>query len=204
MAAMTDRVEWAKIALLVFVMVAVSFALSYFFQNLVNSVQLPLYDMAWLAYLTVFLSAMISNLTIVAPVPIILSVVAAASMVWNPALVAAVATVGASLGELSAYYLGRAGRKVVIPESMLCRVKSIFCHAQIEQNVQRYGPLAIFVLAIQPVLPFDVGGLIAGAARMPLRKFLPALMAGRFPKFLFLAYVGTQFISRIPFLSVSR
>jgi uncharacterized membrane protein YdjX (TVP38/TMEM64 family) len=53
---------------------------------------------------------------------------------------------------------------------------------------------AITFLAFQPVIPFDLGGLIAGTARMPLRKFLLGLFLGKFPKYLILAYAGVDLI----------
>ncbi len=34
---------------------------------------------------------------------------------------------------------------------------------------------------LSAIIPFDIGGLIAGAARMPLYNFLPELWIGNFP-----------------------
>jgi uncharacterized membrane protein YdjX (TVP38/TMEM64 family) len=60
--------------------------------------------------------------------------------------------------------------------------------------MNRHGLWAIAFLAFQPVLPFDIGGIIAGAAKMSLWKFLPALWLGKFPKYLILTYLGVEVI----------
>jgi uncharacterized membrane protein YdjX (TVP38/TMEM64 family) len=191
----SDHIQWRKLAVTILGLIGLSFGLTYLFQDIVAKLHLPLYGFAWLAYLTVFLSSLAANLTIIVPVPIGLSIMIAAATVWNPVLVALVAAVGASIGELSAYLAGYLGRKVAIPESAMW-------HSQFELWIQRWGPWAIFVLAFQPVLPFDVSGLIAGAAKMPLRRFWPALLAGRFPKYLIFAYAGAGIIHHLPFFNI--
>lgn len=190
-----ERIDWRKLALAIIGLVGVSVGLAFLFSRLTAGLHLPLYEFAWLAYLTVFLVSLVSNLTIIAPVPFALSIMIAASTRWNPALVALFASVGASLGEMSGYYAGYLGRKIAIPQGKMW-------HSRFERWIQRYGVWAIMVLALQPVLPFDVAGLIAGAARMPVRKFLPALWAGRFPKYLIFAYAGAGLINHLPFLSI--
>jgi membrane protein YqaA with SNARE-associated domain len=64
--------------------------------------------------------------------------------------------------------------------------------------MHKYGMLAVMVIAFQPIIPFDVGGLMAGAAKMPLVQFLPALFAGKFPKYIILIYAGLGIISFFP------
>jgi membrane protein YqaA with SNARE-associated domain len=105
--------------------------------------------------------------------------------------VALCAATGGSLGELSGYYAGRLGRKIAIPES-------IIGYKKIEHWVNRYGVFAIMLLAFQPVIPFDIGGLVAGAAQMPIYKFLPSLWIGKFPKYLILIYAGLGIFKFLP------
>jgi membrane protein DedA with SNARE-associated domain len=46
----------------------------------------------------------------------------------------------------------------------------------------------------------EVGGINAGAAKMPVAKFLPALWVGKFPKYIILIYAGLGLIRFLPFL----
>lgn len=138
---------------------------------------------ALLAYLGVFGIQLLSNLTIIAPVPIASAIMVSMATQWNPFLVALFASLGGTLGELSGYAAGYFTEKTTINESTPG-------YNTIRSWMNRYGPWTITFIAFQPVLPFDIGGLIAGAAKMPLWKFLPALWLGRFPKYLILTYLG--------------
>ena len=106
-------------------------------------------------------------------------------------MTALAAALGGSLGELSGYYAGYAGRKMAIANDLI-----VF--NRVVGWINRWGAWAIVFLAFQPVVPFDVGGLIAGAARMPMRKFLPALFTGKFPKYILLVYAGIGLIDFLP------
>lgn len=190
----SSRVRWMRLVIAFAGLVVVSFALAYLLQRLLARFQLPLHGVAWLAYLVVFATSLAANLTIIAPVSLATSIMVAAATHWNPVLIALSASIGGSLGELSAYYAGYLGKKVALTED-------IAGYKRIERWIQRYGVWAIFLIALQPVLPFDVGGLIAGAAKMPVRKFLPALWAGRFLKYILVTYAGLGLIHFMPFLS---
>jgi uncharacterized membrane protein YdjX (TVP38/TMEM64 family) len=56
--------------------------------------------------------------------------------------------------------------------------------------MQRYGALTIFVLAVIPNPVFDVGGVIAGALRLPPWKFLLSCAAGKVVKNIIFALAG--------------
>ena len=182
-----DRVHWLRLAIVFLVIVIGSFGLATIFQHLLARFDIALYDYAWLAYLIVFVATLLANLTIIAPVPFATSIMLTAAAQWNPVLVALAAAAGGTLGELSGYYAGRLGKKLAIPQS-------IVGYKRVEHLVQRYGMWAITFLAFQPIIPFDIGGLIAGTTKMPLRKFLPGLFLGKFPKYIILAYAGVDLI----------
>jgi membrane protein YqaA with SNARE-associated domain len=183
--------HWFKLLAVIVCLIVVSFFLAYWFNRLADSLHLPLNRYAFLAYLVVFLVAVVANLTVVAPVPIAVSVMITVAQNWNPLLAALAAALGGSIGELSGYYAGYAGRKIAIANDFID-------FKRVEGWIQRWGAWAIVFLAFQPVIPFDVGGLIAGAARMPLRKFMPALFAGKLPKYILLAYAGIGLIHFLP------
>jgi len=172
-------------------LIAVSFALAYLFQRLLLPLQMTLDRFAWLAYLSVFVTTLLSNLTIVAPVPVATGIMIAAATKWNPALVAFAASLGGVLGELSGYLVGYFGKKTVINENTTF-------YDKIAGWMDRYGFWTISFLAMQPVFPFDIAGLIAGSSRMPLRKFLPALWIGKFVKYIILCYLGAGLVRFFP------
>lgn len=185
------QIHWVRLGIAIIGLIVISLGLTYLLQKWVVTVRFPLRHYALLAYLVVFVTSLISNLTIIAPVPFALSIMIAAATKWNPVLVALAASVGGSLGELSGYYAGYLGKKIALSQDLIE-------HSRVEYWIQRYGVWAIAGLAFQPIIPFDLGGLVAGAAKMPLRKFLLALFAGKFPKYLIFTYAGIGLIHFIP------
>lgn len=185
------RVRWFKLAAILLALIGLTFGLAYLFQTIWSSFQLPTDNIAWLAYLTVFLVTLVTNLTIIAPVPIATAVMIAMASQWNPLLIALVASIGGTVGELSGYYAGYLGKKIAIAED-------IAGYTRVASWMRRYGPWAVLFLAIQPAIPFDIAGLVAGATKMPLKKFIPSLWAGKFIKYALLCYFGIQFLRFVP------
>jgi uncharacterized membrane protein YdjX (TVP38/TMEM64 family) len=68
--------------------------------------------------------------------------------------------------------------------------------------IQKYGWWTIALLSFQPILPFELGGFIAGQAKMPVRQFLPTIMLGKFPKYLILVYLGDLVIRFFPHMHI--
>jgi len=184
-------VRWLKMSLTFIALIGVSFVIAYWFNALVKSLHLPLDRYAFLAYSVVFVVSLIANLTVIAPVPIAVTVMIIVATKWNPALAGLAAALGSTIGELSGYLAGYAGRKIAVKNDLVP-------YSTVEQWINRYGVWAIVVLAFQPVIPFDVGGIIAGAAKMPYRKFIPAIFVGKLPKFVLLAYGGVGLINFLP------
>jgi membrane protein YqaA with SNARE-associated domain len=184
--------NWLKLAILALGFVILSFSLAYLIQNLIVRFHLPLYDLAWLAYIIVFGFTLVANATIIVPVPFAASIMIAAATKWNPILIAMFGSMGGALGEMVSYYAGYWGRKIATSDR-------IIGYGRIEGWIRRYGAWAIFFLAFQPIIPFDIGALIAGAARMPIRRFMPALWWGKFLKYIILVYAGIGLIHFLPF-----
>ena len=175
-------------------LIALSFGVAYLLQDLGTRLNIPLGGLAWLAYLSVFGTTLVCNFTIIAPVPVATAIMIATATRWNPVMVALAASIGGTLGELSGYYAGYLSKRIAIAEHMAGYNKVV-------DWMNRYGLWAVFFLAFQPVIPFDIGGLVAGGARMPLQKFLPALWAGKFPKYIIICYSGIGLIHFLPFWS---
>ena len=182
---------WLRLIFMLVILIAISFSLAYLLQNLVAPLQDTVDKFAWLAYVSVFGTTLLASLTIIAPVPIATAIMISVATRWDPILVSFFASIGGTLGELSGYYAGRLGTKIVIREYMEK-------HQNIAHWMNRNGLWATAFLAFQPIFPCDVAGLIAGASKMPLHKFLPALWIGKFPKFIILCYLGEKLLQLLP------
>jgi uncharacterized membrane protein YdjX (TVP38/TMEM64 family) len=148
-----------------------------------------LQDLAGYGYAAVFLVGLVSNATLILPVPG-LAVSSLLGGVFNPFLVGLVGGVGQALGELSGYMAGYSGQTLVDRGPTYERVAGW---------MQRHGVVTIFVLALIPNPVFDLGGIAAGALRFPLWKFLIACAAGKVLKnivFALLGYYGEETIFR--------
>ena len=174
------RLRVIQIATVVVIVVALAAALYY---------RDHLQELRHLGYGAVFLVGLISNATLVIPVPG-LAVSSVLGGVLNPWLVGLVGGVGQALGELSGYMAGYSGHQLVGNKRIYERLTGW---------MRRYGVLTVFVLAAIPNPVFDVGGLAAGALRFPLWKFLASCAAGKIVKniaFAMLGYYGIDVLSR--------
>ena len=185
--------RWFKLAVLFFVIVALSLALMFLFNRLLAPVKDDLQQYELLAYLVVFGVALAANMTIVAPVYVFTPIMVAAAGIYNPALIALAAALGGTTGEMSGYLAGSLGKKIVFsdyPEA----------YEKVSGWVDKYGLLAIAVLAFQPVFPFDVAGIVAGAAKMPAHRFFIACFVGKFPKYVLTCYMFDALKEYLPFV----
>jgi len=153
--------------------------------------------LATTAYLVVFVTSLVSNASIIIPVPVFVGImIPVAEMMaevspWGPVLVALTASVAGTLGEITGYYAGYLGKKIIINETTPGYKKLV-------DWMKRHGPLAVFLLSLQPILPFDIAGLISGASRIPLWKFMLPCWAGKFPKYLVGCYLGGAVLNLLP------
>jgi len=139
-----------------------------------------LQDLAGYGYAAIFLVGLVSNATVILPIPG-LAVSPLMGGVFNPWLVGLSAGVGQALGELSGYMVGYSGQTLVSGGPTYDRLAGW---------MRRHGALTIFLLAVFPNPLFDVGGVIAGALRFPAWKFLLSCAAGKVLKNVALALLG--------------
>jgi uncharacterized membrane protein YdjX (TVP38/TMEM64 family) len=146
------------------------------------------------AYLIVFVVTLVSCAGLFVPVYIHVALMVAVAKIvaqvspWGPVLVAVAATTGGTLGEITGYYTGYLGKRIA-------QVENLPGYQRLVGWMTRHGMLAIYVMSLQPILPFDIAGLVAGAARMPLWKFLLPCWGGRFPKYLVACLVGSAVLN---------
>lgn len=147
---------------------------------LVFSIRDRVEDFAVFGYPGVFLIALLANATVFIPAPGV-AIIYAMGAVFNPLLVGLSAGTGGAIGELSGYLAGFSGQAVIENTNVYERIKPW---------VDKYGGWAILVLAAIPNPFFDVAGVAAGIAKMPMRTFLFFIWIGQLIKMTFFAYAG--------------
>ncbi len=137
-------------------------------------------------YAGVFLLSLGTSATILFPLPGEVALFAAPGIMelsWLGVFwLGIIASIGAAIGELTAYYTGRWGRAVVTG-------KYIKDYERTARGMKNYGGAAIFLFALTP-LPFDIVGIVAGTLRFPVGQFLLFCWSGRFIRALVIAYGG--------------
>jgi uncharacterized membrane protein YdjX (TVP38/TMEM64 family) len=144
-------------------------------------------DLERYGYAAVFLVGLISNATLILPVPG-LAVSSVLGSVFNPWVVGLVAGVGQALGELTGYMAGYSGQNWVDEHPR---------YRRLVLWTQQYGVWAIFLLALLPNPLFDVAGMAAGVLRLPVWKFLLSCAAGKVIKNILFAVAGSYGIGAL-------
>jgi len=141
-------------------------------------------DFASFGYPGIFLIALLANATVLLPAPG-LAVVFTMGSIFHPLGVALAAGTGGAIGELSGYLAGFSGQAVV---------ERMDIYERITPWIDKYGTLAIFVLAAVPNPFFDLAGIAAGMAKIPIKNFLLACWLGQLIKASLFAYAGAASI----------
>jgi membrane protein DedA with SNARE-associated domain len=140
---------------------------------------LPVYG-----YPAIFLVSLIGNLSVIFPAPSYLVVFAASSSL-DPLAVGVIAGLGAALGEITGYLAGASGKSVVEKRPIYQRIRLA---------VEKWGMWIIFLLGAIPNFFFDIGGMVAGATRMPLWRFLLAAWLGKSIRLTIVAMSGSAWL----------
>ena len=129
-------------------------------------------------YVGAFIVSLVASATIVLPAPG-LAIIIAMSPSLNPVLLGVVAGVGSAVGELTGYAAGAGGSFLIPPErqAQFERVRHL---------TSRYGALILAILAALPFPLFDFAGIVAGALRMRVGRFLLAVGIGKSIKYVIL------------------
>ena len=138
-----------------------------------------------LGYPGIFLISLLSNATIILPVPGII-VTSAMGTIFNPFWVAVAAGSGATVGEISGYLLGFSGQGVI---------ENRVWYDKICNWMRKYGDITVFLLALIPNPLFDIAGLVAGALKLPLWRFLLWTLLGKTIKMMAFAFGGASILA---------
>jgi uncharacterized membrane protein YdjX (TVP38/TMEM64 family) len=95
--------------------------------------------------------------------------------------VGVISAAGATLGEMTGYVAGLSGKAIIERQDVYDRFQAW---------MDRYGLVALFVLAAIPNPFFDLAGIIAGISKMRVTTFFVVTCAGKIVKFLIIAYLG--------------
>lgn len=96
-----------------------------------------------------------------------------------------------SLGEFTGYAAGYGGGRILDKRKLYQRVKSW---------IRKRAFVTILVMGLMPSPVFDIAGLAAGASRVPIRIFWPAVLIGKITRGVIMAaagFYGIEFIQKI-------
>jgi len=153
----------------------------------IYSIRTRVAQFAGLGYPGIFLIALLANATVLLPAPGV-AVIYAMGAIFNPFGVGLAAGLGGTFGELSGYLAGFSGQTVV---------ERMDIYNKIKPWVDKYGGWTILVLSAIPNPFFDVAGIAAGIAKMPLQTFLLFAGIGQLIKMTVFALAGHYSISFI-------
>ncbi|MFC2028473.1 DedA family protein [Chloroflexota bacterium] len=131
-------------------------------------------------YPGIFIVTLLANSTVFFPAPGVALVFSLGS-VLNPMLVALVASLGGSLGEISGYLAGFSSQVII---------DRMDIYKKVEPFIHKYGGFAILVFAAIPNPFFDLAGIAAGGLKMPVRRFLLFCWIGQLIKMTCFSYAG--------------
>lgn len=171
------RLTIARIAALVFV-IAITIYIIYMPEE--QAQKLESYG-----YVGIFLISILANATVLIPAPGLVIVFTMGAK-FSPLLVGLAAGAGATIGELSGYLAGFSGQAVIEDQKR---------YDQMVRWMEKNGPLTISVLAFIPNPLFDLAGMVAGALRMPIARFLFFALIGKTLKMLLFAYMGAGILN---------
>lgn len=153
----------------------------------VYSIREHVEEFAELGYFGAFLIALIANATVILPAPGV-AIIFAMGGVINPLGIGFAAGAGGALGELTGYLAGYGGQAAV---------ENTKTYNRILPWVEKYGAWMILLLSAIPNPFFDVAGIAAGIAKIPVWKFLLACWVGVTIKMLIFAFAGAYSIDWI-------
>jgi uncharacterized membrane protein YdjX (TVP38/TMEM64 family) len=180
--------KWIKEVLFLLGMVALSALVAFVLIRFQDTFKVSLKNYGWVAYLIVFIANLLSSATILVPAPGIAFTLAAA-VVWDPMFVALSAGTGDAIGEMSAYWVGYVGNRIIIDEHIPAYEKAA-------SWMDSYGAWAVFGIALVPILPYDLIGIAAGALKIKWWKCFVGTLCGKLPRAFLIVYLWHQ----IPFL----
>jgi membrane protein YqaA with SNARE-associated domain len=139
-----------------------------------------------LGYLGAFLSGILgtSSLMIaIFPPQVLVFLMSAPALGFNPLLVGILAGLGAGIGQYFHYYIGEGGRFLLSEKRRASMDKW-------EARIDKYGVLLIFLFAVTPLTPDDLIWIPLGMMKYPKLKALVSAILGKTIMLVLCAYGG--------------
>jgi len=133
------------------------------------------------------LLSVIGNATIILPMPVVLTAFVGGSL-FNPLMVTLVISFGATIGELTGYLAGISGQNIIDNDPKFVKIR---------KWMDKYGLWTIFILAAVPNPLFDLAGIVAGAYKISVIKYLLVVFLGKIIKFGLIAFLGANSVKLI-------
>lgn len=138
-------------------------------------------------YFGIFMANLVASSTLIVPLPGVATVFLGGSL-WNPVLVGLVSGLGSMIGEIVGYLAGYGGRRVIADLNR----KTWLIH--LEGFFRKNGFLTIFLVSLIPNPFFDFIGLLSGALKYPMWKYMLANFMGRSIRNIVIAWTGAKFL----------
>ncbi len=141
-------------------------------------------------YLGVFVFSLISSASLFFfPFPS-QALIFAAGGILNPFGVAIFGTVGSVIGDSLAYVLGLGGKEI-LEKKYQKQIDST------RKSFEKHGAfILVFIASLLP-LPLDVVSIFCGIIRYDFKKYIVALVSGKFIRHIIVAYAGAGLFSLV-------
>jgi membrane protein YqaA with SNARE-associated domain len=139
-----------------------------------------------LGYLGAFLSGILgtsSFMISIFPPQVVVFLMSAPALGFNPLLVGILAGLGAGIGQYFHYYIGEGGRFLLSEKRRASMDKW-------EARIDKYGVLLIFLFAVTPLTPDDLIWIPLGMMEYPKLKALVSAILGKTIMLVLCAYGG--------------
>lgn len=135
-----------------------------------------------LGYAAGFVINLLSSAVIILPGPGFAAVMIMAKEL-NPILLGIAVGIGGTLGELTGYWLGAQGREPLEGNRL---------YGILLRSMTRLGGGILFLFGLLPFLPVDAAGVLAGASKYPVTKFLIYLGIGKTLMSIMILYLAAK------------
>jgi len=153
---------------------------------------IPLTALASIGYVGVFLLNIVSGASILFSGPG-QAVTFGGGGELAPLLVGVVAGVGNAFGELSGYFLGRAGLELLSPW-FIQKIEAVKGR-RLYRALMRFPFLTLSLMAAVPNPFFDMLSITLGTLKVPFRTYFLPVLCGKIARFVLIAYLGSRLLS---------
>jgi len=146
-------------------------------------------------YPGVFFLNFLGAVSMVLPVPGLISVCGGSVLDLNPWVLGTLAGVGEALGEWSGYVVGYAGDTILERFSVYRNLRP-----RVGRWMAKRGSLVLLLVSAIPNPFFDLVGIAAGTVHYPFARFMAIILVGKIIKGLMVAHACQSGISLLPWV----